>query len=384
MNVIEHVMREHNSLAIKRSMGVQRDEFLDAMTFRGRPQTFFREPFGPLSMLKEEWRARGASASELDLSAFRYREPLCYHVPLAVGYRGPDNSILIEENDERIVYRNNIGATMVLNKGYATLAHAVDCPIKTADDWRRMKPFYSFTPERLSNVNDELVRTVDSNRENGYVIQVGISGAFWGLRDLMGEEEAIVSVYSRPELLHDILDTMADTACRVFDALTQRTSVDMLVLGEDMAGKAGPLWGPKQVDEFIRPYYRRVWDLLRERGARLFFIDSDGNLNPILDNLIAAGVNYISPCEPAAGMDITAIRKKYGTTLAIQGGINKYVLRESTDAIETELERKIPPMMKQGGAMLGLDHRIPNGVSIENYKFYIAKAWEIIEREEAH
>lgn len=381
MNVMEHVMREHNALAVKRQMGVRREEFLDAMTFTGEPRTFFREPFGPLSMLKEEWRSAGASAEELDLSAFRYREPLTYSVPLRTGYMGPDRSELIEETDERIEFRNSIGARMVLNKGYATLAHAVDWPIKTADDWARMKPFYAFSPDRLSNVNETLINTVNEKRDAGYVIQVGISGAFWGLRDLMGEEEAIVSVYSRPELLHDILDTFADTACRVFDVLTKHTRVDMLVLGEDMAGKAGPLWGPKQVDEFIRPYYRRVWDLLSSRGARLFFIDSDGDLNPILDNLIDAGVNYISPCEPAAGMDITAIRTRYGSKLAMQGGINKHVLRESTDAIETELERKIPLMMKQGGVMLGLDHRIPNGVSLENYRFYINKAWEIMERE---
>ena len=30
-----------------------------------------------------------------------------------------------------------------------------------------------------------------------------------------------------------------------------------------------------------------------------------------------------------------------------------------------------------------LDHRIPNGTPLENYRFYIKKAWEIIEREEA-
>ena len=34
-----------------------------------------------------------------------------------------------------------------------------------------------------------------------------------------------------------------------------------------------------------------------------------------------------------------------------------------------------------GGCVLGLDHRIPNGTPLENYRFYIRKAWEIMDRE---
>ena len=49
--------------------------------------------------------------------------------------------------------------------------------------------------------------------------------------------------------------------------------------------------------------------------------------------------------------------------------------------IAAELEYKIPPMVKTGGCVLGLDHRIPNGTPLEAYRFYVRKAWEIMERE---
>ena len=62
------------------------------------------------------------------------------------------------------------------------------------------------------------------------------------------------------------------------------------------------------------------------------------------------------------------------------GGIDKHVLRRSQAEIIAELEYKIPPMVRTGGCMLGLDHRIPNGTSLANYRFYIQKAWEILER----
>ena len=76
-----------------------------------------------------------------------------------------------------------------------------------------------------------------------------------------------------------------------------------------------------------------------------------------------------------------SLRKKYGTRLAFSGGIDKHIIRRSKEDIVKELEYKIPPIVKTGGCVLALDHRIPNGTPLENYKFYIRKAWEIINRE---
>ena len=79
-------------------------------------------------------------------------------------------------------------------------------------------------------------------------------------------------------------------------------------------------------------------------------------------------------------MDIVKLRAQYGTQLAFMGGIDKHVLRRTQEEIAAELEYKIPPMVRTGGCILGLDHRIPNGTPIANYRFYIQKAWEILER----
>jgi uroporphyrinogen-III decarboxylase len=67
--------------------------------------------------------------------------------------------------------------------------------------------------------------------------------------------------------------------------------------------------------------------------------------------------------------------------LAVMGGIDKYVLQRSQAEITAELEYKLPPMIKSGGCVLGLDHRIPNGTPLANYRFYINQVWEIFARE---
>ena len=80
-------------------------------------------------------------------------------------------------------------------------------------------------------------------------------------------------------------------------------------------------------------------------------------------------------------MDIVKSREKYGNKMAFIGGIDKHIIRHSQEDILAELEYKIPPMVKTGGCVIGLDHRIPNGTPLANYRFYIEKAWEIFERE---
>jgi hypothetical protein len=369
---------EHSALAVNIRPSVRREEYLDYMTFRSNDRPLFTELFGPLIGLKDEWAEQGGSADELDLSAFAYRAPMRGGVPVNVGWFGETGQEVLEENDEYLIVRDHLGRRMKLMKGYATLPLPLDYPVKTMGDWLRVKPHYEFSEARLAGDWERIAR---EHLAAGRATHVAIPGGFDEPRQLMGEEGACLAFYDQPELIHDILNTIADTACRVFEVVTRTVQVDELWVHEDLAGKSGPLVGPTQVKEFVGPYYRRVWDLLSSRGARLFGQDSDGNIEGILPDLLDAGLNVTIPVEPAAGMDIVKLRETYGSRLAFMGGIDKHVIRRSQEEIVAELEYKIPPMVRTGGCVLSLDHRIPNGTPLANYRFYIEKAWEIMERE---
>ena len=60
------------------------------------------------------------------------------------------------------------------------------------------------------------------------------------------------------------------------------------------------------------------------------------------------------------------------------GGIDKHVLRKGKDEIRKELEYKLQESMRGGGMCFGLDHRIPNGTPLENYRYYVTTAREIL------
>ncbi|MGC9454876.1 MAG: uroporphyrinogen decarboxylase family protein [Phycisphaerae bacterium] len=372
------IWTRHEDLAIDRRPSVGRDEYLDYMTFRRNDRPLLTEIFGPIIGLKEQWLAEGASEEELSFRAFRYRCPAFAHVPVATGFVGGGEEQLIEDTPDHRIFRDRLGRTMKLAKGVSTLPIPLDWPVKTMDDWRALRPHYVFSEDRLAADWRGAIRDA---RAADCVVRLGIPGAYDEPRQLLGDAGACMACYDQPELLHDMLETFAATVVAVLDRVTREATVDVLFVHEDMAGRSGPMWGPAQVREFAVPYYRRVWELAAERGVRLFDQDSDGDMRPVMEPFLEAGVNCMHPFEPAAGMDIVEARRLYGDRLAMVGGLDKHVLRRGRDAIRAELEVKLPPLIATGGCMFGLDHRIPNGTPLENYRFYLDTAWEIIERE---
>lgn len=351
-----------------------RQEFIDLMTFHQPKREMFVELMGPLIGLEDEWKSQGAAPGELSLEDF------CFdYVPtFTVGKTGAIHTVeeaVLEETEEYVIQRDFLGRTVKRIKATATIPLPLDYPVRDMEDWLRIKHMFVYEDSRVDP--EELEKALQLQRQ-GVLIRTQIPGGFDLPRELMGEENACLCYYEQPELMEDILNTAADTCYRVLEQITRTVQIDYLFAHEDMAGKCAPMIGPALVEEFIRPYYRKVWDLLSARGTKLFAQDSDGHMLPVIDAFIDCGVNLFYPCEPAAGMDIVELRKKYGQKVAFMGGIDKHILRQSIEAIDRELEYKLQPAMLGGGMCFGLDHRIPNGTPLENYRHYVQKARELL------
>lgn len=352
-----------------------REEYIELVTFGSAKKQMFTEIFGLLVGLEDEWRMQGASESEISLEAFDWDYVSRVGCGTNTGIRGGFKTRLLEETDQYVISIDNLGRRMKLCKGAATIPLPLDYPVKDMDSWLKIKPLFEFHEDRI---NWEKVEHAAKMQRSGALVTTTIPGGYHLPRDLMGDETACLCYYDQPELMLDILETVGNTAYKVLERVTDKIVVDSLEIGEDFAGKSGPLIGPEIIRSFIKPYYRKIWDLLSSRGAKIFSVDSDGNLNPIIDDLLDCGVTLLYPMEPAAGMDIVELRKKYGKRLALTGGIDKHILRDSKDAIRKELEYKMQPVMLEGGTVFGLDHRITNGTPIENYRYYVNTGRELL------
>jgi len=354
----------------------KRDEYFALMKGEDTGRQMFVELFGPLLGLPEEWRAQGATEDEINLTAFDWDYVKRAHAGCNTGQQGGAEPVVIEDTPEYSITRDSLGRMQKLCKATATIPLPMDYPVKTMDDWLKLKPLFEYNDDRINW--DRVKLSAKERSEEGAMITAGIPGGFDLPRQLMGEEELCVAYYTDPELIHDILTTAGDTAVKVLSQVTEHIVIDHLAVHEDMAGKSGSLVGPNIIDEFIAPYYRRCWDVVQSAGGTFFMQDSDGDMTSVISAFRAAGLNAMHPFEPAAGMDIVKTREEHGPSFYIKGGIDKHVLRAGKEDILKELEYKMQPSMQKGGIIFGLDHRIPNATPIENYRYYVEKGREIL------
>jgi len=352
-----------------------REEYIAHMNHENIGKEMFCELFGLLLGLDTEWKKQGALAAELDLSAFGWDYVLKTNVDANCSVKSGIQSKILEDTPEIQISQDSYGRKMKLIKNSATIPLPMEYPVKNADDWIKIKHWYAFDEKR---VNREKLLETKKLQEQGYLVCGYIPGGFDEPRQLMGEEELCVAFYDQPELIKDILSTISDTCLKVFERVTDIVSIDCLCIHEDMAGKSGPLAGPNQIREFFKPYYKSVWDELLRSGSKIFSQDSDGNMNAVVDSFIDCGVTCMYPCEPAAGMDIVKLSEKYGNRISFKGGIDKFALRGTKEDIRKELEYKLTGVTLGGGNIFALDHRIPNGVPLENYRYYVKLGREIL------
>jgi len=352
-----------------------REEYIEHCTFGHTEREMFCELFGPLVGLEEQWKMQGATKEELEMVAFDWDYVKHIIIPAKCNAITGIIPHVIEETPEYTISVDNMGRTAKLCKGSATIPLPQSHPVTCMDDWLKIKHWYKFSENR---VNTEDLCAKKLLHDVGYLTVLFVPGAFDEPRQLMGEEALCYAYYEEPELIEDMISTISETVVKVIERVGSSIPIDNIMIHEDMAGKSGPLLGPNLVNEFMAPYYKKIWDAARNYGAKIFSQDSDGDMNPLIQTFADCGVNLFYPCEPAAGMDIVELRKKYGRTIAFKGGIDKHVLRQDKESIRKELEYKMQPLMLGGGTVFALDHRIPNGVPLDNYRYYVDLGRELL------
>jgi uroporphyrinogen decarboxylase len=153
----------------------------------------------------------------------------------------------------------------------------------------------------------------------------------------------------------------------------------MVVIGEDMAGRNGPLVSPAVFREFMMPYYQRFTAFCRDHGVVSIWVDSDGDMRKLIPLWIEAGVTGVIPCDVVLGqVDVMALREAF-PRLLLAGGIDKRVIEEGRtfEEIDVELERKVRPLVRLGGYFPGPDHAWSPQASLKNFRYYMDRLYDI-------
>ena len=158
----------------------------------------------------------------------------------------------------------------------------------------------------------------------------------------MTDRKRFYAWFDQRNLMAEMMEFIADFIIAVSRSMLERVSPDYVFINEDMSMKTGPLLSPEVYRKFIFPHMKRLIDFFKTSGVTYVVVDTDGNCEALIPMLMDAGVDAIWPLERAAGMDPLLLRKKYGRSLRLWGGVDKRVLAMGKQEIREHLQALRP------------------------------------------
>ena len=287
---------------------------------------------------------------------------------------GPTRPIeMVEErNDGTIVYRDGLGTlTHELKEGIRTIPHYLEFPIKDRCSWQRFKDEFLRLDDDWRPYTDEEIEAMARQLRHSDE-PVGIHfGSFIGwIRNWVGFENLAYMVYDDTALVEEMVVHLTQLKLKYLPPLLDKITFDFAAGWEDICYNSGPLLSPKTFRELILPHMKPVMQLLRQHGIDVVFTDTDGNIEALIPLYMEVGLNCAFPLEIKPGNDPLRYRQEYGRDLLIFGGFDKMPLFADKQAVLAEF-RRLEPVAAEGGFIPHIDHRCPDGVDFEMYRYYI-------------
>jgi uroporphyrinogen decarboxylase len=247
----------------------------------------------------------------------------------------------------------------------------IDPPLKhaTIDDLARYPWPQVADPSRFAGLKAKAKAIQDA----GYAV-VALSGVsvFEYCYMLRGVEAWLIDLAANPDfalaLLRRIADLQREAACRMMEEAGEY--IDVVITGDDLGSQKAPLISPKMYRRMIKPIHAELLAAIKSRTKAKIFYHSDGNVYPLLADLIEVGVDLLNPVQvSAADMGDTArLKREFGHRLSFCGAIDtQAVLPYGTpDDVRREVRQRIRDLGPGGGYILAAVHCLQPDVPPEN------------------
>ena len=278
----------------------------------------------------------------------------------------PSRAAILSENASEIIQRDGWGRVIRVAKGGGFFSQTLEPAFTSPGEFDRL----IFEPPSQDGRYETLKSDAVVRSDRCQFVKTG--GPFLRCSFMRGEEQFCMDLAGNAEFARAQADRMADHQVRIgLEALrrSNRRHAGMWIY-DDMAFNQGPMFSPGTFEKVFLPAYRRMCRTWKAAGARFVLFHSDGNIEPLLEMLIAAGVDAIHPVEARAGMDLPRLKERFGKRLAFIGGMcNSDVLPNGPVERIREQARRILEAGRDGGVVIGT-HSVGPDVPVAHYDAY--------------
>jgi uroporphyrinogen decarboxylase len=159
-------------------------------------------------------------------------------------------------------------------------------------------------PSRFAGLRERALRL---RKETPYAVVSGISGVVYEICWYMrGLENLMMDLVQQPEVVEAIIDRTLRFWLDWFDLFLKEVGdlVDVVMIGDDLAGQNGPLFSPKVYRSIVKPRQKKLVQFIRSRTQARIWYHSCGSVLEYISDLADNGVDILNPVQVSArGMD---------------------------------------------------------------------------------
>ncbi len=189
---------------------------------------------------------------------------------------------------------------------------------------------------------------------------------------LQGMDVFLMNLAARPDFAGALLRKIADLCKRhmshFLPALGE--NVDVVVIADDLGTQDSLLMSPKMYRQILKPIHADWFAFIKSHTRARLFFHSDGDIFPLIDDLVEIGVDILNPIQTSAGKmsDLATLKRRYGKSLTFCGAVDtQHILPRGTpEHVRQEVRRVIGLLGPGGGYMVASVHSIMNDVPPEN------------------
>ncbi|MBT3389167.1 MAG: hypothetical protein HN413_02025 [Chloroflexi bacterium] len=217
----------------------------------------------------------------------------------------------------------------------------------------------------LYTASAEMIRTFKADY---WIVGVTVTTIFetaWALR---GMEQMLLDLSLDPDLSNRILDIPYHYHLTAAKKLAEM-GVDMIWTGDDFGAQEQMLISPKMWRHYFKPRMAHYIAELKAINPNLkVAYHSDGNILPIIPELIEIGLDVLNPIQPAS-MDPAELKRQFGDKLCFWGSIDEqHTLPFGSAAdVRAEVLERLQTIGKSGGLILAPTHHVQLDTPLENF-----------------
>lgn len=206
---------------------------------------------------------------------------------------------------------------------------------------------------------------------NKRAVLAGLMAPFYYHNMLRGLEKSLMDPLLNPEYTHYLLDRLTVFFCehhrKMFEACDGM--IDITQVTDDFGTQHGPMISMNVFREFYKPRLKKMIDLAKEFGIKVFHHD-DGAIRNFISDLIEIGIDILNPVQwSCPGMELKGLKKDFGNNLCFHGGVDNQNIIPfgTTGQVRKEVRHNIDNLISDHkGYILAPCHSIQPNTPVEN------------------